>query len=245
MKVDAFLTQFFTEKENQFKDSIVVMIDVLRASATVCAALSSGAKEVIAIDSVDKAVQIFSSLSKESRFIGGERNGLKPSGFDAGNSPADYTVEAVKGKTVILTTTNGAQLYQKCKLAKFKIVASFVNIEAVVNFIQSNSSEDTEINIMCAGNDGRLSYEDTLCAGAIINRIISIYPEITITDSAFATQSLYKLHESNLKEFIKTREHSLYLNEIGFEADIDLCLEFNKYPVIPMINGTSIKKVDL
>lgn len=244
MKIDAYLTPQFTEKENQFENTIVLMIDVLRASTTICATLNRAAKEVIAIDSVDKAVQLFTNLSRESRFLGGERNGIKPSGFDAGNSPDDYPEESVKGKTVIITTTNGTQLFQKCKRAKAKLVAGFVNHTAILEYVDKLIAEDAnikEISVLCAGTDGRLSYEDVLCAGAFINSMKKKYTDVQITDTAMAAKSLFNLHSVDLKNFIKSCEHSLFLEKIGFAKDIDTCLEFDKFPVVPIIMGNSIK----
>jgi 2-phosphosulfolactate phosphatase len=246
MKIDAYLTPFFPEREAQFNDSVVVMIDVLRASTSVAACLYNGAKEIIPSESVDKAVHIYSSLSKESRFLGGERNGVKPSGFDAGNSPDDYSAESVKGKTVILATSNGTQLFQKCKQAKLKIIAGFVNIDAITNkvnaFVENNPTV-TGIVVLCAGTNGRISYEDTICAGAIIERVNG-RPEDELTDTAHIAMNLYKSHKNEMAEFIKTREHSVFLKSIGFEKDIETALTFNKYPVVPVISGNSIKKIE-
>lgn len=243
MKIDAYLTPFFPEREAQFNDSVVVMIDVLRASTTICACLHNGAKEIIPSESIDKAVHIFSSLSKESRFLGGERNGIKPSGFDAGNSPDDYPTESVKGKTVIITTSNGTQLFQKCKQAKLKLIAGFVNIDAIVAKVKSYIEQNESVSgivVLCAGTNGRISYEDTMCAGAIIEKING-KPEDTFTDTAHIAMNLYKAHKNELNEFLKTREHSEFLKSIGFEKDIDTALSINRFPVVPVIAGNSIK----
>ncbi len=243
MKIDAYLIPNLTEKELQFENSAVLMIDVLRASSSVCAALTNGAKEVITLETIDKAVQLFSSLSRESRFLGGERNGIKPTGFDAGNSPTEYIEEKVKGKSVIITTTNGSQIFQKCKDAKRKIVAGFINIDPVLDFLSNKCSEEeiSKIYIICAGNDGRLSFEDTLCAGAYIDRLMKIFDTEKISDSALIAKNLYDMHKDNLSDFIKTRDHSKHLEEIGMADDIDICLEHNRYPVVPIISGSSIK----
>ncbi len=248
MTVDAFLTPYFPESVNQFDNKILIMIDVLRAGSSVCASLYNGAKEVLAYESLDKAVTVYSSLSKESRFMGGERNCQKPSGFDAGNSPTEYTEEAVKGKSVIISTTNGSKLFQKGKNTKLKVVGGFVNIDAVFDFIDNNflssdeEKESAEICMMCAGTNGRLSYEDTLCAGAFINHFYKKYSNVTMTDSADAAKNLYNLHSVDLIDFIKTREHANTLTANGMESDIELCLRRNIYPVVPVIEGNSIKK---
>lgn len=246
MKIDAYLTPFFPEREAQFNDSVVVMIDVLRASTTISACLNNGAKEIIPSESIDKAVHIYSSLSKESRFLGGERNGIKPSGFDAGNSPDDYPAELVKGKTVIITTSNGTQLFQKCKQAKLKLIAGFVNIDAVTKKINSFTELNpavTGVVVLCAGTNGRISYEDTICAGAIIEKING-KPEDELTDTAHIAMNLYRAHINEMTDFLKTREHSVFLKNIGFEKDIDTAFSFNKFPVVPAIIGNSIKLIE-
>jgi 2-phosphosulfolactate phosphatase len=248
MTVDAFLTPYFPESVNQFDNKILIMIDVLRAGSSVCASLHNGAKEVLAYESLDKAVSVYSSLSKESRFLGGERNCQKPSGFDAGNSPTEYTEEAVQGKSVILSTTNGSKIFQKGKNARLRVVGGFVNIDSIIDYISSNYLTDEEsitsadICIMCAGTNGRLSYEDTLCAGAFINYFYKTFDNVLLTDAADAAKNLYNLHSFDLLDFIKTREHAKTLKANGMESDIDLCLTRNAFPVVPVIEGNSIKK---
>ncbi len=247
VSIDAYLTPFFHEHESLFEDSAVVMIDVFRASTTVAVALMNGAREVIPVETLEKAVKIYNSLSKEVRFLGGERNCLKPSGFDAGNSPLDYTKDNVYGKSVILTTTNGTRIFQKAKQARSRIVGSFVNLNAVIEYLTGqieNSDDNLKIIFMCAGNDDRLSYEDILCAGAFISALESIYSDNYISDPAMAAMSLYKQHSKELSAFLKQREHALKLSHLGFEQDIELCLSFDICPVIPLIEGSSIKKYE-
>lgn len=250
MIIDAFLTPFFPETEKQFDDAIVIMIDVLRSGTTISAALFNGAKEIISSESHDKAVRIYSSLSKESRFLGGETNGLKPGGFDAGNSPFEYKPELVKGKTVIISTTNGTKIYLKARQAKLKVVGGFVNNHVIMDFIKKNQLDTEEkvssakIMFLCAGTNGRLSYEDTLCAGLFIHSLTKLYPGTTLTDSADASKNLYKLHSKDLLNFLKNREHALLLSKHGFDEDIHVSLSYDIYPVVPIILGNTIKKFE-
>ncbi len=250
INLDAFLTPYFPETETQFDNTIVVMIDVLRASSSICAALVNGAKEVIASESLEKAVKIYSTLDKDMRFLGGERNCEKPQGFDAGNSPSEYQKEFVEGKNVIITTTNGTKLFQKAKKAKVKLVGSFVNFDSVIDFLEGaiQINKDNNINsdicFLCAGTNGRMSYEDTLCAGSFINRIARNYFDINITDTAHAAQSLFELNENNLNEFIGKSHHAKKLKKLKLENDIKECLTFNKYNVLPVIHANSIKKFE-
>jgi 2-phosphosulfolactate phosphatase len=245
--IDAYLTPFFPEHESLFDDSAVVMIDVLRASTTVAYALQSGAKEVVPAESLDKAVRIYSGLSKEVRFLGGERNNIKPSGFDAGNSPFEYSEESVKGRSVILTTSNGTRIYQKAKQSKHRLVGSFVNHEATLNYLTNNylnSGTEHKIIFLCAGNDGRLSYEDMLCTGAFVSSLSKTCKDFHITDPAMASMKLFEIHSSKMKEFLSTRDHAQKLSELGYVQDIDFCLTFDACPIVALAGSASIKIFD-
>lgn len=247
MLIDMYLTPYFPEYEDQFDKSIVIMIDVLRASSTVCAALYNNAKEVIAEETQEKAINIYSKLSKESRFLGGEKNSVKIDGFDAGNSPFEYTQDRISGKTVIITTTNGTKIFHKAKKSFYKIVGCFVNFQATINYVMEIVSMATEeinsITILCAGTNGRMSYEDTLCGGAFVDELSKLIDNNTLTDTSDAARNLFNFSNNDLVNFLKNKYHAKNLISLGFEKDVNLCLEFNKYPVVPLITGNSIKNV--
>jgi len=251
MVVDAFLSPYFPETENLFDDSIVLMIDVLRASTTIAAALYNGAKEVIPCDTLDKAVKVYSSLSKDIRFLGGERNGIKPSGFDAGNSPLEFSPENVVGKSVILSTSNGTKTFLKAKLARKRLIAGFVNHNIIRDYLFSQIDESIKDNkelrifILCSGTNGRLSYEDILCAGSYIQEMTTHFKFEKLSDSAEIAKTLFNLHRKSLKEVLIQSDHSKRLIDIGFADDIEIALTFNAYPVLPEFVGSSIKVLKL
>lgn len=259
MKLDVFITPFFPETENLFKDSFVIMIDVLRAGTSICAAFANGAKEVFPCETTEKAVQIYSNLSKEKRLLGGEKNGIRQSGFDAGNSPKEYSDEAVRGKNVVITTTNGTKTFLKARQARCRIIGAFVNHNAVIEFLKKKidnidddqikanqpATNQVTINILCAGNNGNLSYEDTICSGSYIDTFMKIYPDAEMTDSAHVAKNLFNLHSAELKTFLGSRQHAEYLKTLGFSGDIDVALSYDIYPVVPMVDGSSIKVEDV
>ena len=156
----------------------------------------------------------------------------------------DYKKELVKGKSVVLTTTNGTVIFQKAKKALYRIIGGFVNLTMVHNFLlQQLNTENYKINdifFLCAGNNGKFSYEDALCAGAFINLLTQSKPELHLTDTALALLDLYKLHSTNLYDFIKEREHATILHNLGFDEDIKICTEIDRYPVVPVFSGSSI-----
>lgn len=249
MKINAYFSPILKEEERQFDKSIIIMVDVLRASTTVCAALYNGAKEIIPTISSEQAMKIYSDLDRSVRFIGGEKNAIKPSGFDAGNSPSDYTSEKCQGKTIILTTSNGAKLFTQFKDVKIRIVASFANFSTVLKKINLLLAENFEkhhfdyLEFFCAGNNGLFSYEDSLCIGGLIQNIVeSNDDDFELNDSADAARNLYDYHKDNLFDFLKNSDHSKRLIKLGFQSDLNTCFTFDNFPILPIIEGISIKK---
>ncbi len=147
----------------------VVVIDVLRATTTIAQAMASGAAKVIPCLEVEEALAQAEKLGRENVILGGERGGLLIEGFDLGNSPRSYTNEAVGGRTVVFTTTNGTAALLHCRQADKIVLGSLVNLSAVVDAV---SSAD-KLTIVCAGTRGLITREDVFAAGAIIERLTS------------------------------------------------------------------------
>jgi 2-phosphosulfolactate phosphatase len=241
LKIDlSFSTTQFDEL--QLRDKNIIVIDVLRASTTIAVALNNGAREIIPVASVESAVKISGSLFGEVTLRGGERNGKMIEGFNLGNSPLEYTEAAVKGKSIIYCTTNGSVAMAKSRYAKMLIVASFVNISTVVDFIKT---ENKDFLIVCAGrlnNLGHFSMEDSVCAGMIIQKLSKIEGlELELTDAAQAALALQKAFGKSILKLLKSTEHGKLLTEIGLGDDLKVCAELDSVPVLPMLNGTVIK----
>ena len=244
MKLDTFFTPCTSDVDKVFDDSYIIMIDVFRATSTICAAINNGAKEVIPVESIEKAVKLYHGLDKKVSILGGERHSIKPSGFDAGNSPLEYYPEVVRDKSIVLSTTNGTKIFKKGRNSKGKFIGAFVNLNALTDHLKNlvNSSKVEKIIFQCAGNDGMFSYEDTLCAGAFIYNLQQL-TQADLSDSAHAAMILYSTNASNLNNFLKNSDHGKKIAAIGLEIDIEVCLSLDRYPVVPEIKGNYIKKV--
>lgn len=144
-----------------------VVIDVLRASTTISCALESGAREVIPCLEIEEAQRIAEQYSPDEVVLAGERDGLPIEGFDLGNSPDEYKPEAVSGKTVVFTTTNGTQAMRHCSQAQRVLIASFLNATAVFEKLLTLD----EVHIVCAGTRGQYSRDDILMAGLLVERL--------------------------------------------------------------------------
>jgi len=247
MKIKTYLTPKMINNLESKSDSIFVYIDVLRASTSVCSALYFGAREVIPVETMEKALDIYKNLSSDIRLLAGERNGEKPMGFNLGNSPVEFNEDIVKDKSIILTTTNGTIAFNLGKKAKFRVIASFTNLSLVVSYIYNVAIKDKiyHCNIICAGNQGHFAYEDSLCAGAIIDKLNTLMNDIELNDASRLSMEIYNLHNNDLLHFVKSTEHAKILIEKGFEKDIDDAFTFDKFPVLPLIEGNNIKTANL
>lgn len=200
--------------------SIVVIIDVLRATSTIATALSNGAKSIIPVDSVAECIRIGKQIES---ITAGERDGRIAEGLENGNSPFEYPREFIEGKTLVLTTTNGTKLLHMAidKNAKGIITGSFPNISAVCNYLVA---QNQNVILGCAAWKNRVNVEDTLFAGAVINRIGKNF-SINCDSSQIAT-AMYNDAKKDMYEFMKKKKASHYqrLSGFGLEKDIRYCL---------------------
>lgn len=210
-------------------NSVVVIIDVFRATSTIASALYNGAKCVIPVDSVPKAIEISKSIGG---IAAGERDGMIAEGLLHGNSPMEYNRAFIENKTLVLTTTNGTRLLQMAldKNAGTIISGSFPNISAVCDFL---AAEKKNVILGCAGWKDRFNLEDTLFAGAVIHRLKK---QFTIhCDSSLMAEKMYATHQNNLIDFAPELTHYHRLVErFGLIKDIKFCLTNDLANVLPV-----------
>jgi 2-phosphosulfolactate phosphatase len=211
-------------------NSIVVIIDVLRATSTITTALYNGARSVIPVDSVRRCIE----LGKQIHGItAGERDGKIAEGLEHGNSPFEYSKEFIDGKVLVLTTTNGTRLLHMAleKGAKEIITGSFPNLSAVCNHLIEAKQN---VVLGCAAWKDRVNMEDALFAGAVILKVKK-YFDINC-DSSHIAESMYEKGKKDLFSFIKINNASHYhrLMNFGLEKDIRYCLTENAANVLPI-----------
>ncbi len=225
--------------EAALRDKTVVAIDVLRASTTIITALYNGAREVIPVPTVESAVKLSAQLAGDIVLLGGERGGKMIQGFSLGNSPAEYTPEKVKGKSIVFSSTNGSQVMANSRYAREMVVCGFVNMAQVVRFL---CESPRDFVLACAGTNGAFSLEDTVCAGMVIQNLAREESfEVTLSDGALAAQTLCRSHGKNVLKLLRTTEHGRYLQEIGFEDDLKLCASIDSIPALPQLDGNVIR----
>lgn len=207
------------------KKSIVVIIDVFRATSTIAAALHNGAKEIVPIDSVEKCIEL--GKHTPNSITAGERDGKVAPGLQYGNSPLEYDINFVKDKTLLLTTTNGTRLLHMCMEADEIITGSFLNLKAVCDYI---IAQGKDVLLACASWKDRYNLEDSLFAGAVYESVKEHF-EMNC-DSTRAASHLYKLAEKDLYGFIQDSSHFLRLSKFGLQYDMEYCCKLNHHNVL-------------
>lgn len=160
--------------------------------------------------------------------LGGERKGLKIDGFDLGNSPAEYHLEKVKARSIVLTTTNGTKAIKLAKGCDRLHTCSLLDISAVAKAVVESGKD---LLVICAGRGGRLSLEDTWCTGELVKRIGSLLGEnkdLVLDDSAKTAVALSSLYPNPI-DVLKASDHGQYLEQIGLGADLQICAEIDAY----------------
>ena len=213
----------------EIKDSIVVVIDVLRATSTIATALYNGAIAVIPVDDIAKCINISNAIGG---ITAGERDGKIADGLQYGNSPFEYPPEFIKGKTLVLTTTNGTKLLHMAlaRGASHIITGSFPNFSAVCEYLVT---QNKPVILGCAGWKDRVNIEDTLFAGAVIRRIRDHFS--IQDDSSNIAETLYANAQNDLFGFLKDKNATHYQRLTGFGLEIDLryCLSPDTANILP------------
>ena len=220
-------------------NSIVVIIDVLRATSTIATALHNGAAAIIPIDNVAECIRIGTELNA---ITAGERDGQVAEGLQYGNSPFEYPSAFIKGKILVLTTTNGTKLLHMALAngATEIITGSFPNISAVCTHLLAKNKN---VILACAAWKDKINIEDTLFAGAIVNRLKENFT--LQCDSPQMAESLYMSAQPDLFAFMKERNATHYhrLTKYHLEKDIRYCLTNDSAPALPFyIDGSLVNK---
>jgi 2-phosphosulfolactate phosphatase len=226
-------------KQYLLSDRIVVVIDVLRATSVMIHALSEGALEIIPVATVEEAFQMAKVFQRDAILLGGERESKKIQGFDLGNSPKEYAAEKVRGRKLIVTTTNGTKAFHLVSSGREIFAGSFFNIGAVA---RRCLGLDRDLLIFPSGDEGDFSLEDTICGGMLIDAITKKGQKpISLTDASCGAQILYKRFETNLLEAFHLSRHGKELMKRGFEEDLAYCAQIDMTDIVPQFKGGVIK----
>jgi len=218
------------------EEHVVVIIDIFRATSSICYGIENGAEAIIPVSEVEEC----EAFRPQGHLLAAERNGEVVTGFDFGNSPFSYTAEKVAGKTIVLTTTNGTQALHLSRAAKRVVIGSFLNLTALCEWLKT---QDENILLVCAGWKNNFNLEDTLFAGAVVEQLK--YSGFKLDDAAIAANDLYQTGKADISQYLKKTSHSERLKALGIEKDIEFCLQVDLTTAIPVLDGERLVKLQL
>ncbi len=240
------LDVFFTPAEVRTSDvsgRVVAVIDVLRASTTIAVALASGAKSVVPLEGAEEAMSRAKQFEKGEIVLAGEQKMLPIGGFDLGNSPQHFTTEAVGGKTVLITTTNGTRALLGVQGARDIVIASYVNCQAVTAMLRAAARANSDIAIVCAGNEGNFSLEDAACAGRYVRALPKRLASMVMNDAAAASALIDRKYGDNIAKIFQDSSHGQALTAAGFGDDLSAAALVDSFPVVPIYQDRQITRL--
>ena len=232
-----------TTGQHDLHDRVVLVVDVLRASTSIAAALHNGARAVIPFEGVDDAIMRARSLERSEVLLAGERKMAPIPGFQLGNSPREFTADVVSGKIVVLTTTNGTAALAGSVGAIEVIVGCFANYSAVLAWLRAAARSGKSITIACAGTNGRFALEDAICAGRFVRGIArrGIQPELG--DAANVAAIIDRRMGGDLLAVLRDSEHGRALIDAGLGDDVTYCATMNTHPVVPIYRDRQVVRL--
>jgi 2-phosphosulfolactate phosphatase len=227
-----------TVEPEELRESVCVVIDILRATTSIVHALGHGAKIVCPCETIDQTDLKLKNYSHEQVLRGGERKGVTIDGFDLDNSPWSYTTKQIAQKVILFTTTNGTQAIAKCLLANHVFIGAFANFSAIANCV---AQVEGPIHLVCAGTDGKLSLEDILFAGVLVNELKMKNPDLNIaqddeTTIALALADSVEPIETDRLEIFKISRGGQNLLELGMLRDLERAAMLDLYDIVPVWN---------
>ncbi|NUM50274.1 MAG: 2-phosphosulfolactate phosphatase [Flavobacteriales bacterium] len=237
-KIEVGFSPVFFNVYDSPNDSIVVIIDVLRATTAICTAFKFGVKEIIPVATIEEAL----SYKQKGYLVGAERNGLKLDGFDFGNSPYHYMGSNIKDQTIVLTTTNGTQAIETAKNAYKVVIGAFTNLSALCNWL---AKQDKSVLLLCSGWKNKLNLEDSLFAGAVVNEITKLSEYDEISDSALCAKYLYNMAKEDPDRFLHHSSHRRRLAKLNLKQDIKYSLTLDLTDIIPILIDNKLVKMKI
>jgi 2-phosphosulfolactate phosphatase len=230
-----FSPAIFKRYEN--REAIVVIIDVLRASSAICTAFENGAKSIIPVAEVEEA----RTYKSKGYLVAAERDGWVLDFADFGNSPFNFTSEKVWGKTIAYSTTNGTMVINLASSAYKTVIGCFLNISSLSGWL---GKQDRDVILFCAGWKDKFNLEDTICAGAFAERLLSDSAFKTGCDSTYAAMDLWLLAKADPVKYIEKAAQRSRLREKGLDDCIEFCLKSDFTVKIPVIQNGILRVVE-
>jgi 2-phosphosulfolactate phosphatase len=232
LKVEVCLSPALFEYQKN-TEAIVVVVDILRATSSICNAFANGVAEIIPVETRDEARE----MKSKGYTVAAERDGFKLDFADFGNSPFNFSKENVEGKTIVYSTTNGTRTIHQAADCFQVIIASFLNNKAVADYL---INQKKDVIILCAGWKNKVNIEDTVYAGCLAQSLIDSGLFNTNCDSATTSLDMWKNWKHNLRALIDKSAQRYRLQEKGLDDCIDFCLQLDETNIVPLFKNDVI-----
>ena len=230
-----FAPELYENYHNE--NSVVVIVDVLRATSSICAAFVNGVKRIIPVATIDEA----KAYKAKGYLVASEKDGIKREFADFGNSPHHFSKENIGGKELVYNTTNGTRTIHKAVGCKQIAIGSFANLKAISEWVLNHNCD---LVVLCSGWKGRFNLEDTLFAGALAELVLQHPNYETICDSTLAAIDLWKIAKEDLPEYIKKVAQYTRLNKNGNGDCIAYCITADSTNIIPVFEDFYLKRFE-
>ncbi|MCW5898490.1 MAG: 2-phosphosulfolactate phosphatase [Flavobacteriales bacterium] len=217
---------------------VVVVIDVLRATSAMVAAFESGVDRIIPVSTVEEAAQY---LGRPGYIAAAERNGEVVQGFQFGNSPLAYVGQDLRGKTIVMTTTNGTKAINLAKDAKMLVVGSFLNLTALSDWLVK---QDCNVLLLCSGWRDKFNLEDSVYAGAVMDRLLASGKFGLEEDSSIAAQYMFHAARDNFMGILKAAPRRRRIEQLKLLSDVKYCLTPDQSTVIPVLRDGELVRME-
>jgi 2-phosphosulfolactate phosphatase len=233
MTLDVLFTPAgLTPAEAQGRTAFV--IDILRATTTMCAALAHGARAIIPAGSTEEALRLAQTIGTDDVVLAGEKDCVRIPGFQLGNSPLEMTEAAVRGKTLVVTTTNGTRALLACQGVAAVYAACAANLGAAAERAREALEREGGLLIVCAGRGGAFSLDDAYCAGRLVAAVLGERrPRRGLSDAAIASLDLVRRYGQEWERPLSRSRAGCELTRLGFRADLLDAARVDAYPVLP------------
>lgn len=215
------------------EDSIVVVVDILRATSVITTMFMNGVDKVIPVKNLDEARK----YKEKGYMVVAERDGKKLDFADFGNSPDYFKNDLVKGKTLVYSTTNGTNAINVGADAEKVIIGSYLNFKAIVKYILEY---DKNVLLLCAGWKNKFNIEDSLYCGYLANELLKFANFFTICDSTKASIDLYEIANKDLHNYIQKVAQKGRLQKMGYDDVIPYCHTFDLTCFVPSYKNGSL-----
>lgn len=212
-------------------NAIVVIVDILRATTSICTAFMNGAKRIIPVATLEEA----QDYKNRGYIVAAERDGIVRDFADFGNSPYNFTEELVKDKEIVYSTTNGTNTIMMASDSYEVLIGAYLNHRALVEHIVGKKHD---LVILCAGWKNKFNLEDTLFAGALAESVLEDDSFYTECDSTYASIDLWNVAKKDMNSYLEKVAQRHRLKKNGLDDVLEYCHTFDLTKQIPFLKDS-------